>query len=240
MRHFMNTFVQEIAGGIATGDSGVMLPAALTVPKRARGIVLLAHDSGGSLNSPQDLNVATVLQNARFATLRLDLLDEHEARNPHNVFDTELLAERIVSAASWVGSHAAVRSLPLGYLGAGTGAAAALVAAVREPGLVSAIVSRGAHPDQLMSWLHRVRVPTLLIVGGLEEAIVDGNGRAYRQIHADKELVVVPGARHMFEEPGALKQVSEHASRWFERHLVPIARRSSNVPVARRQSGSTV
>ena len=112
----MNTFVQEIASGIATGDSGVMLPAALTVPKRAKGIVLLAHDSGGSLNSPQDLDVATVLQNARFATLRLDLLDEHEARNPHNVFDTELLAERIVSAANWVGSHAAVRSLPLGYL----------------------------------------------------------------------------------------------------------------------------
>ena len=216
----MNTFVQEIAG-IVTGDSGIVLPAALTVPKRARGVVILAHGSGGSLNSPRNLDVAAVLQNARFATLRLDLLDEHEGRNPHNVFDTELLAERIVSAANWVGSHVAARSLPLGYLGAGTAAAAALIAAVREPERVSAIVSRGAHPDQLMSWLHRVRVPTLLIVGSLEDAIVEGNGHAYRQIHADKELVVVPGARHLFEEPGTLKQAAEHASRWFERYLVP-------------------
>ena len=234
----MNTFVQEIAG-IATGDSGVVLPAALTVPTRARGVVLLAHGSGGSLNSPQDLDVAAVLQNARFATLRLELLDEREGRNPHNVFDTELLAERIVSAASWVGSHAAARSLPLGYLGAGTAAAAALIAAVREPELVSAIVSRGAHPDQLMSWLHRVRVPTLLIVGSLEDGIVEGNGHAYRQIPAEKELVVVPGARHLFEEPGTLKQAAEHASRWFERYLVPIDRRLSYVPTGRLRSGST-
>ena len=234
----MNTFVQEIAG-IATGDSGVVLPAALTVPKRARGVVLLAHGSGGSLNSPQDLDVAAVLQNARFATLRLELLDEREGRNPHNVFDTELLAERIVSAASWVGSHAAARSLPLGYLGAGTAAAAALIAAVREPELVSAIVSRGAHPDQLMSWLHRVRVPTLLIVGSLEDGIVEGNGHAYRQIPAEKELVVVRGARHLFEEPGTLKHATEHATRWFERHLVPTDRRSQYVPVRRPRSGST-
>ena len=235
----MNTFVQEITA-ITTGDSGVRLPAALTIPKRARGVVLLAHGSGGNLNSPQDLDVAAVLQNARFGTLRLELLDEHEGRNPHNVFDTELLAERLDSAAKWVSGHAAVGSLPLGYLGAGTAAAAALIAAVREPERVSAIVSRGAHPDQLMSWLHRVRVPTLLIVGGLEDAIVEGNGHAYRQIHADKELVVVPGARHLFEEPGTLKQAAEHASRWFGRYLVPTDRRSSYVPAGGPRSGSTV
>jgi putative phosphoribosyl transferase len=236
----MKTFVQDIPAGIAAGESGVELPAVLDVPERARGVVLFAHGSGASRNSPQDLEIAAILQAARFATLRLDLLDEREARNPHNVFDAELLAERLVAAANWAGSHAAVGSLPLGYLGTGTGAAAALIAAAREPELVSAIVSRSAHPDQLTSWLHRVHAPTLFIVGALEDGIAEGSGDAYRRIHADKELVVVPGARHLFDEPGALKQAAEHASRWFGRHLVSIGRRWSCAPASPRRSGSPV
>jgi predicted alpha/beta-hydrolase family hydrolase len=213
--------VQLIEVRIPAGERGVALRGALTVPEGAKGIVLLAHGSGGSRDSDRDRHVAAVLERARFATLRVDLLDEHEERDHHNPFDTELLGARLTRAAQWAAGHRATRALPLGYLGAGTGATAALVAAVREPQLVSALVLQGAHAHQAVSWLGRVRAPTLHIVAELDDAT-----RGYCEIcgldRASDNLTVVPGARHLLDEPETLERTTAHACEWFERHFGPI------------------
>ena len=210
-----------IPANIATGRGGPVLPAEVTVPRTAVGVVVFAHGSGTSRNSPHNCLVAAKLQEARLATLLVDLLDEHEARDRHKVFDEELIATRLIYAARWLADQAATRSLALGYFGASTGAGAALIAAAREPQRVAAVVSRGGRPDMALSWLHRVHAPTLFIIGELDDMALDGNQDAYHRVPAERALIVVPGAGHLFEELGTLEEAADHARRWFVRHLAP-------------------
>jgi len=205
--------------GIPTGRGRGVLPADLTVPHGAAGVVVLVHGTGAGRNSPHNCLVAATLHEARLATLRIDLLDEYEARDRHNVFDEELIADRLVLASRWLAEQPSTRSLALGYFGADTGTGAALIAAAHESQRVGAVVSRGGRPDMARPWLHLVRAPTLLIIGELDDTALDCNMAAYRSIEAEKELIVVSGARHLFEEPGALEAAAEHARRWFVRHL---------------------
>jgi putative phosphoribosyl transferase len=193
------------------------------IPAGSAGIVVFAHGSGSSRLSPRNRFVARELQKAGLATLLMDLLEESEAQDREKVFDLELLATRLLGAAHWLGNNPATRSLRVGYFGASTGAAAALVAAAREPAKVSALVSRGGRPDMALPWLSKVKAPTLLIVGEHDAQVLDWNEDAYRHLTTDKELVIVPGATHLFEEPGALEAVARHACRWFVRYLAPEA-----------------
>jgi putative phosphoribosyl transferase len=149
----------------------------------------------------------------------LDLLEEEEAGNREKVFDIELLAERLQSAASWLSEQAETAALRRGYFGASTGAGAALVAAAREPATVGAVVSRGGRPDLAGDWLERVQAPTLLIVGGHDRVVLELNERALRRLRSPKQLIVVPGATHLFEEPGTLEEAARLAKDWFLRHL---------------------
>ena len=204
----------------------VQLSGELHIPPRASGVVAFAHGSGSSRLSPRNRFVARELQKAGLATLLMDLLEEDEAQDRDKVFDIELLASRLLSALHWLGNNPATRSLRIGYFGASTGAAAALMAAAREPAKVSALVSRGGRPDMALSWLSKVKAPTLLIVGAHDAQVLDWNEDAYRHLTTDKELVIVPGATHLFEEPGALEAVAQHACRWFVRYLSPGAVRS--------------
>jgi len=197
------------------------LEGELIVPGDASGAVAFAHGSGSSRHSPRNQFVARQLQQAGLATLLLDLLEEEEARDRRKVFDIELLALRLLAAARWLGDNPSTHCLALGYFGASTGAAAALVAAARDPGRVSAVVSRGGRPDLAMRWLPQVQAPTLLIVGENDEPVLQWNRDALECLSAENKLVVVPGATHLFEEPGALEEVAQHACRWFVRHLTP-------------------
>ena len=199
------------------------LPGILSIPTGAKAAVLFAHGSGSGRLSPRNQFVAEVLQNARLATLLLDLLEEDEADDRAKVFDIELLATRLQAAAVWLRGKAETRRLRLGYFGASTGAAAALVAAAREPDLIGAVVSRGGRPDLAGAYLRTVSAPTLLIVGGNDDVVIDLNEDALAQLGCFKEMVVVPGATHLFPEPGALEHVARLAQRWFTRHLAPPA-----------------
>ena len=205
---------------------GRKLEGELTVPGDASGVVAFAHGSGSSRHSPRNQFVARELQQAGLATLLLDLLEQEEAEDRHLVFDIELLARRLLAAARWLGDNPSTHCLALGYFGASTGAAAALVAAAREPGRVSAVVSRGGRPDLAMRWLPQVMAPTLLIVGENDEPVLQWNRDAHERLGVEKELVVVPRATHLFEEPGALEEVARHACRWFVRHLAPAGARA--------------
>lgn len=198
--------------------AGVALPGTLTVPVGARGIVLFAHGSGSSRVSPRNLAVARDLNAADLATLLFDLLTPAEADDRGRVFDIGLLADRLVGATRWVRRGADLDALPVGYFGASTGAAAALQAAAELGEDVAATVSRGGRPD-LAERLPDVTAPTLLIVGARDETVLDLNERARRALRCPTELAIVPGATHLFEEPGALEQVSELARDWFDRHL---------------------
>ena len=189
------------------------LPAA-----SARGIILFAHGSGSSRLSPRNTFVAEALQHAGLATLLFDLLTEDEAANRANVFDIALLAERLGHAATWVGDCAAGRALPIGLFGASTGAAAALVAAAACKD-VRAVVSRGGRPDLADNALTIVTAATLLIVGGNDPDVLALNQAAYRRLRCERRLDVVPGATHLFEEPGALESVVDLARAWFMQHL---------------------
>jgi putative phosphoribosyl transferase len=196
------------------GGEGLLgLPAA-----QASGIVLFAHGSGSSRLSPRNTVVAEALQRAGLTTLLFDLLTESEAASRANVFDIKLLAQRLDQAATWVGDCAAGRSLPLGFFGASTGAAAALVAAAARND-VRAIVSRGGRPDLAANALSKVTAPTLLIVGGDDPEVLALNRAAYRHLHCERRLDVVPGATHLFEEPGTLESVVALARAWFLQHL---------------------
>jgi len=196
------------------GGEGLLgLPAA-----QVRGIVLFAHGSGSSRLSPRNTFVAEALQRAGLATLLFDLLTESEAASRANVFDIKLLAERLDQAATWVGDSAAGRSLPLGFFGASTGAAAALVAAATRND-VRAIVSRGGRPDLAGNALTKVTAATLLIVVGDDPEVLALNRAAYRHLHCECRLDVVPGATHLFEEPGTLESVVALARAWFLQHL---------------------
>lgn len=208
--------------GIRT--AGLTLDGDLTVPAGAAGIVLFAHGSGSSRSSPRNRRVAGQLQQAGFGTLLFDLLtpreDAIDAVTRQLRFDISLLAERLAGATDWLASQPAFRNLPVGYFGASTGAAAALVAAAVRPQLVHAVVARGGRPDLAGPYLQRVKAPTLLIVGGDDTTVIAMNRAALAQLQADpKELLIVPRASHLFEEPGALDRVAELAVGWFRAHV---------------------
>jgi putative phosphoribosyl transferase len=184
-------------------------------------IVIFAHGSGSGRLSPRNNHVAARLRRAGMATLLVDLLTPQEESDRRNVFDVGLLARRLALANDWVGADARTRDLAVGYFGASTGAAAALIAAALPNSNVRAIVSRGGRPDLAVATLASVRAPTLLIVGACDEAVIPLNRAALTHLIAPKELVIVPGAGHLFEEPGALDAVVTHAIRWFGEHLRP-------------------
>jgi len=192
---------------------------ALRMPREPRGVVAFAHGSGSGRFSPRNQFVAEALQDAGLATLLIDLLEEDETEDRRNVFDIELLAERLGAATHWLGRDRDTRGLRLGYFGASTGAAAALMTAARQPEPVGAVVSRDGRPDLAWGDLPDVIAPTLLIVGGRDEDVHELNRRALTLLGCPKELVIVPGATHLFEEPGALEQVARLAEQWFLRHL---------------------
>lgn len=198
---------------------GPSLPGDLTVPAHARGLVLFAHGSGSSRLSERNRWVARQLQRRGLATLLFDLLTEDEAQDRRMVFDIPLLGQRIVHAMQWAGQRSELAGLRLGLFGASTGAAAALVAAAQKPQRVAAVVSRGGRPDLAGEWLPHVQAPTLLIVGGRDEEVLALNRQALRLLTGHKRLEVVPGATHLFEEPGTLDSVAALAVSWFEQHL---------------------
>jgi putative phosphoribosyl transferase len=202
-------------------SGGRRLSGILNVPPGAAGVVAFAHGSGSGRFSPRNQFVARVLQEAGLATLLMDLLDEEEAEDREKVFDIELLAERLQSAADWLGEEPETRAHRLGYFGASTGAGAALVVAARAPAAVGAVVSRGGRPDLAGTDLSRVQAPTLLIVGGNDEVVIELNEQALRHLRCPKDLVIIPGATHLFEEPGTLEEVARLAQEWFARHLTP-------------------
>lgn len=215
--------VEERAVHIATG--AVTLEGDLSLPDGARGLVLFAHGSGSSRFSPRNRYVARLLNAAGLATLLVDLLTQDEEAIDQLTgrlrFDIELLAERLVGATEWSRQHTQTRHLRIGYFGASTGAGAALVAAAERPQVVGAVVSRGGRPDLADAALSRVRAPTLLIVGGNDRPVIELNRAAFAQLHSEKLLVIVPGATHLFEEPGALDEVARLAREWFARYLAP-------------------
>jgi dienelactone hydrolase len=201
----------------------ITLEGDLVVPDPARGSVLFAHGSGSSRHSPRNRYVAQVLQQAGLATLLMDLLtiDEEalDARTAELRFDIELLARRLVGATNWLSSQPQMAQLPVGYFGASTGAAAALVAAAKLPDLVAAVVSRGGRPDLAGNALRRVVAPTLLIVGGEDLRVLELNWIALAELRAPKKLEIIPGATHLFEEKGALESVAQFAKNWFLLYL---------------------
>jgi len=193
----------------------------LRIPKNAYALVAFAHGSGSSRLSPRNVAVARALNDRGIATLLFDLLTPAEEIDRANVFDIPLLAERLIDAVHWLDDHPQAAKLPLGLFGASTGAAAALVAAAKLPRRIGAVVSRGGRPDLAGDALHRVHAPTLLIVGGADFGVIDLNEHALMKLRGPKALQIVPGASHLFPEPGALEAVIDHAATWFERYLGP-------------------
>jgi dienelactone hydrolase len=201
----------------------VTLEGNLSRPAGALGIVLFAHGSGSSRHSPRNRYVAAALRERRLATLLIDLLtaeeEDRERHTRHLRFDIGLLSERLLGATDWLARQAETRDLRIGYFGASTGGGAALVAAAERPGSVGAVVSRGGRPDLAGTALGQVRAPTLLIVGGEDAPVIALNREALAQLRCEKHLEIIPGATHLFEEPGALEEVARLAGEWFLRHL---------------------
>jgi dienelactone hydrolase len=195
------------------------LQGLLGVPAAARGLVIFAHGSGSGRLSPRNNHVAAALRQAGLATLLLDLLTPSEERDRANVFDIPLLASRLTLATGWAAQQPETTALRVGYFGASTGAGAALVAAADAPDRIHAVVSRGGRPDLAGTALPRVRAPTLLVVGSRDELVIGLNRQAQARLTTEAELVIVPGASHLFEEPGTLDMVVQHATRWFHAHL---------------------
>jgi putative phosphoribosyl transferase len=199
------------------------LPGRLAVSARPRGVVAFAHGSDSSRFSPRNLEVAKTLEGHGLATLLFDLLSGAEAAERERVFDVPLLGERLIGATRWLRAQPETGVLPVGYFGASTGAAAALFAAAEVGEEVGAVVSRGGRPDLAGARLQQVTAPTLLIVGGEDHAVLGLNREAQAMMRCPSELVVIPSATHLFEEPGALEAVAEHACEWFVRHLAATA-----------------
>jgi len=199
--------------------NGINLEGSLIIPSKARGVVLFAHGSGSSRHSPRNNFVAQTLQSSGIGTLLMDLLTRQEDTVYETRFDIDLLTWRLERATQWLMEQPQSRSLEVGYFGASTGAAAALNAAATFGTAIGAVVSRGGRPDLAMSALPQVQSPTLLIVGGLDDVVIDLNRKAYEELKAEKHLAVVPGATHLFEEPGTLQEVARLAARWFTKHL---------------------
>ena len=212
--------------------AGTPLPGRLEIPENPIGLVLFAHGSGSSRHSPRNTYVAEVLNRAHIGTLLFDLLSRDEERDRTNVFDITLLARRLHGATEWVRSHPQLASLPIGYFGASTGAAAALVAATFPSAAITAVVSRGGRPDLANGRLGLVRAPTLLIVGGEDHVVLTLNRAAEAQLECESKFVVVPGATHLFEEAGTLEQAADEARKWFEHHMI-------TSPVSQRKIGSS-
>ena len=210
---------------IALEAGPVQLAGDLSIPEDAGAIVVFAHGSGSSRLSPRNRAVADALNADGLATLLFDLLTPEEERRRANVFDVELLAERLAGATTWLRTRPEAGGLTVGYFGASTGAAAALWAAAGSGSRIGAVVSRGGRPDLAMQRLGEVVAPTLLVVGGRDPQVLEWNEQARARLRCENELVVVPGATHLFEEPGALEQVIELARRWFRRHLVAASAR---------------
>ena len=205
----------------------VGLDGNLSLPEGSRAVVLFAHGSGSSRHSSRNRHVARLLNEVGLATLLIDLLTPDEeaidARTAHLRFDIDLLAERLVATTDWLTQYPDTQNLPIGYFGASTGAAAALVAAAERHDVVGAVVSRGGRPDLAGAALTHVRAPTLLIVGEDDIQVIELNRAALAQLRCEKQLVIVRGATHLFEEPGALDEVARLARNWFERHLIAVA-----------------
>lgn len=202
-------------------DDDVLLPGTLAVPDLPMGLVLFAHGSGSSRHSPRNRSVATSLNSAGMATLLFDLLTASEEADRRRVFDVPLLAQRLRDATVWIRRQPECSGLPVGYFGGSTGAAAALSAAAAADADIAAVVCRGGRPDLAMHQLHLVRAPTLLIVGGRDEQVLELNRLASEQLRCPNRLDVIPGATHLFEEPGALATVARLATGWFSTFLVP-------------------
>ncbi len=212
----------RVAEGMVTVEGN------LVVPERAVGVVLFAHGSGSSRLSPRNRRVARALQDRGLATLLIDLLTAGEEaidiETAHLRFDIGLLADRLAGATDWLVKQPESRDLRIGYFGASTGAAAALVAAALRPQSIGAVVSRGGRPDLAGDALPRVQAPTLLVVGGEDFAVIDLNREAYARLLCKRRLEIVPGATHLFEEPGTLEKVARLAGDWFLKHLAPSVR----------------
>jgi dienelactone hydrolase len=213
----------EEEGYVGIKSDNVLLHGNLIIPAAAKGLVVFAHGSGSSRHSSRNQYVAGALREAGLATLLFDLLTlDEEAEDlitGRRRFDIGLLARRLTGATDWLQEDEKVRGLKFGYFGASTGAAAALAAAAARADIVGAVVSRGGRPDLAMPVLDRVKAPTLLIVGGDDFPVIDMNRQALAKLRTEKKLVIVPGATHLFEEPGALEQVAALARDWFVRHL---------------------
>lgn len=208
--------------GVASRDvllAPLDLAGSLRLPAASRGLIVFAHGSGSSRFSPRNRAVAEGLNDAGFATLLFDLLTAEEEGDRQKVFDIPLLADRLLDAIRWVEGQDALKDLPLGLFGASTGAAAALVAAAQLGEKIRAVVSRGGRPDLAQDALAGVRAASLLIVGGDDEVVIDLNERALAELTATKSLFIVPGASHLFPEPGALETVIAQARKWFSLHL---------------------
>lgn len=206
--------------GIRIKEGRITLDGILGLPADPCGVVVFAHGSGSGRLSPRNNFVANHLQQAGLATLLLDLLTEEEADDRRKVFDIDLLADRLLLAKGWVETEPRTQDLPIGYFGASTGAGAALQAAAREPANIKAIVSRGGRPDLAEPYLPSVTAPTLLIVGGHDEPVIEMNQTAYDFLTCEKKLIIIPGATHLFEEPGTLEQVAEQAGKWLRQYLI--------------------
>jgi dienelactone hydrolase len=208
---------------VSVRAANVQLQGDLRIPSAAEGIVVFAHGSGSGRHSPRNRFVADVLVSTGMATLLIDLLTEDEEiidqRTAELRFDIRLLAERLGGVTDWLAGDPSTAGLSIGYFGASTGAAAALIAAAERSQLVRAIVSRGGRPDLAGPVLRRVAQPTLLIVGGEDDVVIHLNRQALQELGGIKQLVIIPGATHLFEEPGALEQVAALASDWFRRYL---------------------
>jgi putative phosphoribosyl transferase len=229
----VNSAAQTVEEQLVRIPAGtVTLAGSLTLPEQTQAIVLFAHGSGSSRFSPRNRYVARLLNEAKLATLLVDLLTVHEevidARTARLRFDIDLLAERLVDATDWLTEFPDTKHLRIGYFGASTGAAAALAAAAIRPDVVNAVVSRGGRPDLAGAALTRVQAATLLIVGENDGQVIELNRAALAELRCEKQLVIVPGATHLFEEPGTLDVVAQLARDWFEQHLIAVAPVTAN------------
>ena len=201
----------------------VTIEGILSIPPATRGVVLFAHGSGSSRFSPRNQYVAKALNKAGLATLLIDLLTKEEEEIDMQTgefrFDIDLLSQRLIGATKWLRENPTTRNLAFGYFGASTGAAAALIAAAKLPAEIKAVVSRGGRPDLALDYLPKVKAPTLLIVGGDDQTVLDLNRKAMARLSSLKKLEIVPGASHLFEEPGKLEEVAKLSAEWFLAHL---------------------
>ena len=213
--------------GVTVGPA--QLPGLLTLPQNPRGLVIFAHGSGSSRLSPRNAYAAKFLQNHGFATLLFDLLTEGESRDRRNVFDVPLLAERVTQAVDWTRTQSSLAPLSVGLFGASTGGGAAIAAAAQRPNDVKAVVSRGGRPDLAGAALEIINAPTLIIVGGEDGPVIGLNETAQAKMRCETALKIIPGASHLFEEPGTLAEALKAAAAWFVEHLAGGARGSTPV-----------